>query len=170
MAKIKTYVITLSKAFFKGHPRAGEPTNFEDALLRKQKIHTIRCNFPFWERRIREIQKGEAVLSIRQWVGKPYRSKQREITQLTAKDGIGIQKVVLTQSEWDENGEPCFGYWFEIGGVEMDIDAIARNDGFANTIDFVEWFVPAIAKQKPSKDAWRSLECAIIHFTNYRYI
>ena len=39
------------------------------------KLHTIRANYPLWEKRIKDIQEGHAVLSVRQWSGKPYRSK-----------------------------------------------------------------------------------------------
>lgn len=78
---MKTYVLTLSKVFPKTHKRAGEPTDFE--LLFKDnnyfdKIHTIRANYPLWKQRISEIQAGRAVLSVRQWTGNPYRSKQVE--------------------------------------------------------------------------------------------
>lgn len=45
--------------------------------------------------RITEVQQGKAVLSVRQWSGKPYRSPQIEITRLTVKHGVDIQKVVL---------------------------------------------------------------------------
>lgn len=175
---MKTYVITLSKVFLKGHPRQGEPTGFEDKLLnalngtaqeQPKKLHTIRANLGLWVERFSEIEAGRAVLSIRQWTGAPYRSKQREIARLTKEDGIGIQKVIITQSEWEENNEPHYCYWAEIDDKEIDFDAIAPNDGFEKAIDFVEWFIPAINKQKPNKDAWRSLECAIIHFTKFRY-
>ena len=102
---MKTYVITLSKTFPKGHIRAGEPTNFahllgnglnltDDGLqLCKHKIHTIRGNYPLWARRIAEVERGEACLSIRQWADKPYRSTQVEIARLGKDDGVGIQKL-----------------------------------------------------------------------------
>ncbi len=167
---MKTYVITLSKGFLKEHPRHGEPTGFEDAVKDGQKIHTIRCNFPFWEKRIKEIQNGIARLSIRQWTGKPYRSKQREIIELTAKDGIGIQRGVFSRSEWkDYDDKRHFCYWVTIEGKEADLDDVARHDGFSNIPDYAAWFDPAIDKQKPDGDGWRHLELAIIHFTRFRY-
>lgn len=121
---MKTYVITLSKQFPKGHGRAGESTRFRCAFLhgrdfcrncfggcdydgngesspgrtcsrmmwQYQKLHTIRANYPLWEKRFAEIERGEACLSVRQWTGKPYRSPQVEIGRLTHADGIGIQK------------------------------------------------------------------------------
>lgn len=113
---MKTYVITLSQVFPTWHKRAGEPTKFRAAFLSGQtcskckkrnpamctgecfsglKIHTIRANYPLWLKRITEVQQGKAVLSVRQWSGKPYRSPQIEITRLTVKHGVGIQKRVV---------------------------------------------------------------------------
>ena len=94
----------LSKAFPSTHPRKGEPTRFFDKFLAGQalsregwlvdpKLHTIRANFPLWAKRIAEIQRGEAVLSVRQWLGAPYRSKQITIATLTAEDGVGLQQL-----------------------------------------------------------------------------
>lgn len=105
MEKIKTYVLTLSKFFPSTHIRKGEPTSFRDAfnagqvfnrgsacLYRHPKKHTIRSNYPLWLKRITEVQAGKAVLSVRQWTGKPYRSPQEEIAILTNEDGLGIQE------------------------------------------------------------------------------
>lgn len=78
MEKKKTYVLMLSEFFPKTHNKAGMPTEFKEKVLNKKKIHTIRANFPLWEKRIKEVQEGRAVLSIRQWTGEPYRSKQVE--------------------------------------------------------------------------------------------
>lgn len=66
---MKTYVLTLSKQFPHSHKRAGEPTLFAARVFQREKIHTIRNNYPLWAKRIKEIQQGEAVLSIRQWEG-----------------------------------------------------------------------------------------------------
>lgn len=90
--KLKIYVITLSKVFPKTHRRKGEPTFFEEKF-RKQKLHTIRANYDLWKERFEEIQKGNAVLSVRQWTGAPYRSQQCEIACLTDIDGIGLQEL-----------------------------------------------------------------------------
>ena len=133
MDKIKTYVITLSPFFLKGHPKVGKPTRFRCKFLMGRnlsdacmwdcsfdgkdntrrscsrnaiiengipwnfpKIHTIRTNYQLWEKRINEVQEGNAVLSIRQWSGKPYRSKQTTILNLTKDDGVGIQPLKLS--------------------------------------------------------------------------
>lgn len=115
---MKTYVITLSERFPVNHTRRGEQTFFREKFLlaigcpdckteqdlsgenisdcngcwvatKEPKLHTIRANFPLWEKRIAEVQRGEACLSVRQWSGSPYKSPQVEIGCLTAEDGVG---------------------------------------------------------------------------------
>ena len=101
---MKTYILILSKVFPATHPRAGQPTGFFDKFMAGQaysrkgwlvspKLHTIRANYALWRKRFEKIDAGEACLSVREWMGAPYRSKQREIARLTKEDGIGIQKL-----------------------------------------------------------------------------
>ena len=166
---MKTYVITVSRKFPTTHKRTGEPTFFIEKFFggfkqiipcqlcdfeklcsgnctknyvnKNPKIHTIRQNVELWQKRISEIQKGNAILSIRYWSGKPYNSKQVEICQLDKNSGIGLEEVII----------PCMN----------DIDHIkqlAMNDGLSLE-DFEEWF--------KKYDFSKSL--AIIHFTKFRY-
>lgn len=58
MEKKKTYILMLSEFFPKTHNKAGMPTEFKEKVLNKKKIHTIRANFPLWEKRIKEVQEG----------------------------------------------------------------------------------------------------------------
>lgn len=166
---MKTYVIILSKAFPAKFLGKVKETDFERLFLSGKKIHTIRGNVPRWEKIISQIQSGEAVLSVRKWVGKPYRSKQTEICRLTAENGVGFQKAIFCRSEWDESDGQKFCYWLTVDGKEVNIDEIAKNDGFLDFRDFVEWFDSEIEKQNPDKEGWRHLELAIIHFTKFRY-
>lgn len=150
---MKTYVLTLSKVFPKNHKRAGEPTDFE--LLFKDnnyfdKIHTIRANYPLWEQRISEIQAGRAVLSVRQWTGNPYRSKQVEIASLTADDGVGIQKLSFSRE--------MLSFEIDDKGFAIPEDLLAENDGLSLE-DWIDWF-KGYDLDKPM---------AIIHFTKFRY-
>lgn len=156
---MKTYVITLSKQFPVGHKRAGQPTLFEVAFFKGQgakldnwrtKLHTIRANYPLWEKRVKEIQEGRACLSIRMWVGKPYRSKQEELARLTKEDSIGIQKLVFDFT--------MAGFVTEDKGYRLLPHNLANNDGLTLE-DWVEWF--------KSYDLSKPL--AIIHFTKFRY-
>lgn len=153
---MKTYVITLSQNFPAMHKQAGKPTNFKEKFLRGEKIHTIRANYPLWEKRIKEVQDGRAVLSVRQWTGKPYRSKQVEITTLTAEDEIGVQTArivagIYLKIIFDDNFEHYFV-------SEEERTLLAKNDGLSLE-DWKEWF--------RSYDITNPL--AIIHFTKFRY-
>lgn len=151
---MKKYIITLSKFFLKQHIRAGEETGFKDSFLKGKKVHTIRANYNLWEARIKEVQEGKAVLSIRQWSGLPYRSKQDEITELSKEDGVGIQKLTFNK---DSNGE-FFLENFNIDGKYIDFDKLAANDGLL-TEDWYRWF----------KKYDLSKPMAVIHFTSFRY-
>ena len=151
---MKKYIITLSKFFLKQHTRAGEETAFKESFLNGKKIHTIRANYNLWEARIKEVQEGKAVLSIRQWSGLPYRSKQCEITELSKEDGVGIQKLTFNK---DSNGE-FFLEEFNIDGKYIEFDKLAANDGLL-TEDWYRWF-KRYDLPKPM---------AVIHFTSFRY-
>jgi hypothetical protein len=152
---MKTYVLTVSRTFPKAHERAGQPTFFvekinevimpisDDPIIGK-KLHTIRGNYPLWEKRIKAINEGKAILSIRYWSGKPYNSKQVEFCQLNE---VGLQKL----------DNPKNFAWASIEGKMINWNDIAKNDGLT-FYDFCDWF-------KVRQDA----PMAIIHFTNFRY-
>lgn len=157
---MKTYVITLSRHFLANHKRAGEETHFKEKFLLGQgltdydtpslaKIHTIRANYPLWGKRIKEVQEGKAFLSIRQWTGKPYRSKQVEIARLTAANGVGVQRLEFTD---------CRLRFPYIDSEWTSMVSIAKNDGLSLN-DWVGWL--------NGYDHSRPL--AIIHFTKFRY-
>ena len=153
---MKTYVLTQPEVFPKTHARAGEPTEFREKFLKKEKIHTIRANYELWRKRIKEVQAGRAVLSVRQWTGKPYASPQEEIARLTAEDAVGVQKVEILP------GECVFSIVYVVSrGIlckAIKSDILARNDGLSPD-DWREWF----------KDYDLSKPMAIIHFTKFRY-
>lgn len=181
MGKIKTYVLMLSEFFPKAHSKAGEPTNFFQKFMLGQKcldcketqdfsgmslckcnvcerpylltkLHTIRANYLLWEKRIKEILEGHAVLSVRQWSGKSYRSKQIEIARLTADNGIGIQKLRIYEHE------PFPVVYADRYTTPVDWQELANNDGLSLN-DWREWF----------KGYDLSKPMAIIHFTKFRY-
>lgn len=155
---MKTYVITLSKNFPANHPRKGEPTGFLEKFLNGQtgtgevkKLHTIRANYPLWEQRIKEIQNGNAVLSVRQWSGRPYASKQVEIAKLSALDGVGIQMLRFYDGHI---------FYPMVEDCHLSIIEISNNDGLS-TDDWINWFINGYDLSKP---------LAIIHFTKFRYL
>ena len=128
-------VLTLAKVFPKYHPRAGEPTGFRDAFLSGRKIHTLRANVKG------KFRDGD-VVSVREWEGVPYRSKQ-----VVIRDGvrIGLQHIVMSRKD---------GFvWGSIGGT-----VIAENDGL-RWQDFTSWFFRGDG----------DYEGDIIHFTDFRY-
>lgn len=155
---MRTYVLIISSSFPKTHKRAGEQTYFKEkigtALMNHEKphglhekLHTIRGNYELWEKRFEKIDRGEACLSIREWTGMPYRSKQIEFARLTKDDGIGLQELVHPD---------CF-ISASVEGKQVDWSDVAKNDGLPFE-DFCEWFN---VRQKESM--------AIIHFTEFRY-
>lgn len=159
---MKTFVITVSKRFPVYHPKSGELTDFAPKINDEIKIHTIRGNYEFWKKRIDKVNAGLAILSIREWTGKPYASKQVELKQLTS---AGIQKI--NTLEVHKFGD--YGYSLAIDENiniygEQDIDgetvktkrSLFENDGLTE-LDFYAWF------NKPLKNP------CIIHFTDFRY-
>ncbi len=161
---MKTYYLTLSRVFPTTHPRAGEPTMFSKNAFRWPsvtdepgtfyKIHTIRANYEFWRKRFEKIAAGEAVLSIREWVGKPYGkgSSMRELALLTHKDGICIQQLRIATDSDNRR-------YALIDGITLpSLRVLAHNDGLSLK-DWESWF----------KGYDISKPMAIIHFTKYRY-
>ena len=163
MNKIKTYVITLSMVFPESHTKAGRNTFFKEAITngiegdhekyeyQHFKIHTVRNNYELWKKRIDEVNAGKAIISIRQWTGKPYRSKQTEIRQLNK---AGIQKI----RSMDDN----FAYSVSDKGnvLPIPLDLLSINDGLELS-DFKEWF--------KGSEPTPGNPMAIIHFTDFRY-
>ena len=146
---MKTYVLTISTTFPQTHKRKGEFTCFVESIVLNEKIHTIRSNYELWEKRIANINAGKALLSLRIWTGKPYRSKQSEIRKYYS---VGIEHLELTQAHFIPiivNGNRY---------VEPYLYKLAKNDGLS-TDDFTEWF----------KNYDRIKPMAIIHFTNFKY-
>jgi len=143
---MKTYVLIVSDKFPATHPRKGEPTGFVDGILFGGKEHTIRRNYELWEKRVEEIQRGEARLSIRRWTGLPYRSKQEEVFSMGAHSSIGVECLTLTDQKF-----------MVVENSIADAKAIARNDGLSWP-DFQAWF-----------QGWNGEPMAIIHFTKMRY-
>ena len=170
---MKSYVITLSQQFPAKHPRKGEPNNFNAQLLNAvwkahnmsvgfpqfgMKLHTIRANYELWSKRFKQIDAGKAILSIRYWTGKPYRSKKMEICKLTKEDGIGIQKLELKLASY-------LPFYIDVDRIDEDrrkdvihVGLLAHNDG----LSLNDW-----------QDLFRNYDLskplAIIHFTKFRY-
>lgn len=162
---MKTYYLTLSQVFPSTHPRAGKPTFFRDKLHAAltgnagywNKLHTIRANYDLWAKRFEKIAAGEAILSVREWVGKPYgkHSSMRELALLTREDGIAIQKL---EFPFGTLNEVVIEDAKRVSVFRGIAETLARNDGLSPE-DWGEWF-KCYDLSKPM---------AIIHFTNFRY-
>lgn len=154
---MKTYILMLSKVFPTTHPRCGEPTDFKKKRKDGSKKHTIRGNAEFWEHRAEEINAGRAILSIRQWSGKPYEKGSHQIV-IGEQTRLGTQRITLG----------CYGAfpapWATVQNGDkqspVEIDRIAANDGLS-TSDFISWF-----NLRKRKDNFNGV---ILHFTDYRY-
>ncbi len=151
----KTYVLTVSEFFPKTHKKSGIETGFIRKIYSKTKIHTIRGNYLLWKKRFEEIEKGNAVLSLRKWEGKPYNSKQIEFLILSKASGISVQKI---EFEEDKDGVCSLKYPIINNRAEPNVELLAENDGLTYS-DFKEWF----------KDYDLNEPMAIIHFTDFRY-
>lgn len=148
----------LSRVFPTTHPKAGQETDFKPKVMAalngmpcyRKKLHTIRANYELWKKRFEEVERGYAVINLRQWIGSPYHSKTVLIKTLTSKDGIGIQKLTFYTSRIvyptiDDNYQPT-------------ILEISSNDGLSKD-DWIDWF----------RGYDLSQPMAIIHFTDFRY-
>ena len=154
---MKTYVITVSEFFPKTHNKSGLPTGFINSISNGSKKHTIRGNYELWKKRFDEIEKGNACLSVRYWIGKPYNSKQKEVFNFTNLDGIGIQALYF---DFNRFLEPFISSEDSKDGIQsyLSTHKVAVNDGLTYP-DFKEWF----------KNYDLNEPMAIIHFTNFRY-
>lgn len=152
MDKIITYVLTVSEVFPKKHILEGYPTNFVKQINERTKKHTICGNYKLWEKRFKKISEGKACLSIRYWSGKPYNSKQVEITKLHCCNGIRLQKLEFIESL------AMFSDFVLVDGELVERETIAKNDGLSIEC-FDSWF----------KNADNEKEYALIHFTGFKY-
>jgi hypothetical protein len=147
---MKTAVLTISRHFPAGHPRAGQPTEMMNKHLKGAKKHTIRDNIAYWEDIVAKVKARVMYISVRMWIGKPRQSPQQEMNRITT---AGTQRIEMTYI--DEVLSVL------IDGKEWtDHETLATNDGLS-LADFIGWFFP---RRKRTH-----YEGVIIHFTNFRY-
>lgn len=174
--KIKRYRLGISRNFPTTHPRAGQPTNFVEKIKNNLclwkglestrllsitefglKLHTIRANYPLWEKRMKEVQEGRAVIELFYWSGKPYNSPQVVFATLDKDSGCGVQRLIFAQNHI-ANGVFHAIVSTECGLTVVNEYDISKNDGLSLD-DFKAWF----------KKYDLSQPMAIIHFTSFRY-
>ena len=152
-------VLTFSRLFPTGHPKAGMQTRFVEKIWNnfRQSDHSLPAEFSKWisafpfksdeylnaikaipeqgtkYHTIRSGSRWKAgdMASLRVWSDKPYRSKQIEFAQVDVKRVWDIKIHILNGS-----------IGINVGGVAMkgvSGPLIAKNDGL-EWIDFVSWF------------------------------
>ena len=152
--KLKTYVITMMVKFPKVGIVVPEPTGFKKKILSGEKKHTIRQNYHFWKKRIDEVNAGRAILSVRQWSGRPYNSEQKEIKQFKQGE-VGCQRITVTGKASDVGVHLGLHLGYKLLS-DRKIKTLAKNDG----ITF---------KQMQTFFKNGVLDGIIIHFTKLRY-
>lgn len=98
---------------------------FEPLILSGVKTHTIRP--PRKGRRWAEVLPPGTRISLRVWTGKPYRSKQREIKQVSVKFVFPVE----VRSK---------GLWRLDRNHPLSTRKISHGDGFVNWPAMRKWF------------------------------
>jgi hypothetical protein len=160
-----TAVLLLSKTFPPKHPKAGEPTYFAEKVSSfidnaDRKIHTLRRNYDFWEKRIGTLKSKGGVLSLRQWSGRPYHSPQEKIIDIPS-EIVGVQKLTLAF----HYGIPECAYYISPNNkrIYIPLYLVANNDGLSDG-EFQEWFRPLVKRKEMT-----FIDLACIHFSLWRY-
>lgn len=153
--KRKKILITLSRVFPQTHSRRGQPTGFSDKLSAGIKIHTIRRNYDLWAVNAEKMNRGGFSLSVRQWIDKPYRSKQREI--YTSDTPIGVERIRI---EYRRKTDEIIAH---VNGEFVCAARLASNDGLSLD-DFKDWFV---GERRHNENY--TFNGVVIHFTSFRY-
>lgn len=155
-------VVTLTKKFFNGHRRAGQPTDFADLVLSGKKIHTCRYNYDYWAKKIKILKDAGGMLCIREWSGKPYRSPQSTIVEIPS-EFVHVSKLKITRIRI-KHPIPSYVYIAVVNKKWVSILDIARNDGFSNIYDFESFIEPIFDRYKINVAHF-----AIIHFNEFNY-
>lgn len=176
--KIKRYRLSISRTFPMTHPRKGDDTFFIEKIKRKQcnmfldeccnndcnisgegiKLHTIRGNYPRWEKIMADVQAGRAVIELFYWSDKPYRSTQVVFVTLDKNSGCGVQELDLSVFNMFGLCMIMFNTEYSRGARQISTKSLIKNDGLS-VQDFRDWF----------KKADLSESMAIIHFGKFRY-
>lgn len=153
---MKKILLILSRCFPIYHPRRGQETHFAENLG-DTKIHTIRAGYDRWKHNLEKAQRGDFVLSVRQWTGNPYNSSQQEIARFTGSQ-IGYQRISMTYDAVSDELKVVID-----GKRYTDLETLAHNDGLS-LADFKAFLFGA------DKTARVQLfQGIIIHFTEFRY-
>jgi hypothetical protein len=119
------------------------------------KIHTCRSSYSYWKDIIDRLKSKGGVLSVREWIDKPYKKPgQNTIIDIPA-ENVDVQKLTIEYSKQK--------FIPKVDNKIIHLPDLAANDGLT-TQDYIDWFVPVFKKEKAEV-----LDFAIIHFTKFRY-
>jgi hypothetical protein len=147
-------VLTCSRHFPKGHPKAGQPTWFVESILNsilRQSDGSLSLDdiMPAARPYVNDFQliggelykhhtiragnrwKSGDMASLRIWSGMPYRSKQIEFAHVEVTKVLDVEIII-------ETGTIAIIINGKVNGG-LSYPKIARNDGL-EYIDFVNWF------------------------------
>lgn len=144
--RMNIFVLIISEFFPFNHNRSGEETLFISKILNGQKKHTIRVNYLLWKKRSEKIKRGEAMLSLRSWISRPYFSSQYT-HPITVQ--CNVQKLQILGGK----------IYIDDKLNDVTLEEIANNDGLS-LADFKKWFGKKLYKGDPF---------AIIQFTDFAY-
>lgn len=158
-------VVMLTKVFFREHPKGGQDTHFADLVRNGGKIHTCRDNPEYWIKKIERLKAAGGTLSIREWEGKPYRSPQDTVMEISS-EVVHVSVLKLTRLTFDGPTSGCHYHTYSaiVGNRHVLTEEIAKNDGFDNEHDFLAFLDPLFDKYQSE-----TIRLAIIHFTDFRY-
>lgn len=131
---MKQHNILIAKQFPTHHLKKGQPTFFEDLILRGIKQTTIRTNYEYWKKRIDEVSKGEAKLVLKQWINRPYHDSQTTIHIETFEPTIEKVKIDFRLDNYYVFSTEL-NQWLHFNGIEQ----MAKMDGLT-IVDFKSWF------------------------------
>ena len=129
--------------------RAGVVTRFKEHVLDGTKHHAVLPNFDIWNRRMKEIEAGEAALEIAEYARSPISSVP--FLRLTIEDGIGLQLIKFRSD----------GMVYEIDGMHSAgfNDLVPDNEGLP-ALYFRNWILHSEKLYEPFE---------IVHFGKFRY-
>jgi hypothetical protein len=156
-------VLTFSRHFPTGHPKAGQPTYFieqilnvtlprgENGIINRDNINPailpLINDFILLDgatRKHHTIRAGSRfkpgdMASLRVWSDKPYRSKQIEFAQVEVKKVWDVE-IIQNEEDWvfKINGKQL-GWGIPDFNIDQFIEELAKNDGLT-TADFLNWF------------------------------
>lgn len=154
---MKTYVLIVSQRFPMTHPRKGQPTMFIENILNKTKIHTIRGNFPLWEKRIEEVQNELAVISDNHFKErlqvdqyKIFEEDECVVCQVHWVDKRNKYFEIAWSKEYNESNPNCSDITMSLGAVGSVFNTDKIFDLLhENHYDTKRLIERGLAKQKP---------------------